>query len=336
MTEPLRIGVLGAARINEMTLLGPAQDIGARIVAVAARDRGRAEAYARAHGIERVVDDYEALVTDPEIEAVYNPLPNGLHTPWNLRAIAAGKHVLGEKPFASSAEEARLVHQAALAHPELVVFNGFHFRYHPIFQRLAELVADGAVGEVRQVRAIMSVPVPDLADIRWSWELAGGALMDLGCYTISVIQTLAHLLGGEPRLLTSTAGHLEGTDERIDAWAVQSYELPGGALGLSEVNLLGPQDFSATVVGTRGTIHQANLSYVHTDDRLMLFREGEAMVEELGRTSSFTYQFRAFAHAIRSGGPNLTDTADAWQNMAAIDEAYRAAGLPPRPSVATT
>ena len=335
MTEPLRIGVLGAARISDMTLFPPVADIGARIVAVAARDRDRAAEYARDHGIERVVDDYEALVTDPEVEAVYNPLPNGLHMPWNLRAIAAGKHVLGEKPFASNAEEAELVHRAAQEHPELVVFDGFHYRYHPIFLRLVELVRDGAIGEVQHVRAIMSVPVPNLEDIRWSWDFAGGALMDLGCYTINAIRTIAQELGGEAQLVGAKTGHLEGTDERIDAWSVLDYELPGGASGLSEVNLLGPQNFSLTVVGSKGTIHQANLSYVHTDDRLMIFRSGSAVIEEMGRTSSFTYQLRAFRDAIRSGEPYVTTTETAVANMRAVDDAYRLAGLPLRPSIAT-
>lgn len=328
--EPLRIGVLGAARINDMTLFPPAEDIGARIVAVGARDRGRAEVYAREHGIERVVDDYEALVTDPEVEAVYNPLPNGLHTEWNLRAIAAGKHVLGEKPFASNAAEAQRVHEAARTRPDLVVFDGFHYRYHPVFLRLLEIVRSGEIGEVQQVRAIMSVPVPNLEDIRWSWDLAGGALMDLGCYTINAIRTISLALGGEPALASAKAGALAGTDERVDAWSVLQYELPNGATGLSEVNLIGPQDFSVTVVGSRGTVHQANLSYVHTDDRLMVVRRGEVRVEELGRTSSFTYQLRAFRDAIRRGSSFPTTTEEAVANMRAIDDAYRMAGLPPR------
>lgn len=333
MTDPVRIGVLGAARINDMTLFPPAEDIGARIVAVAARDRGRAEDYARAHGIERVVDGYQALIDDPEVEAVYNPLPNGLHTPWNLAAIAAGKHVLGEKPFASNAAEAQLVHDAASARPGLVVFNGFHYRYHPVFLRLLELLRDGAVGEIQQVRAIMSVPVPDLDDIRWSWPLAGGAMMDLGSYTLNVIQVIAAEMGGEATLVRARTGHLDGTDERIDAWSLVEYELPGGALGLAENNLIGPQDFTITVIGSKGTLHQAQLSYVHTDDRLMLFRDGESIVEELGRTSTFTYQLRAFRDAIRLGTPYSTGTADALANIRAIDAAYAAAGLPPRPSV---
>ena len=113
--EPLRIGVLGAARISEHAIALPAELTGTRLVAVAARDSARAQSFARQHGVERVVDSYEALVEDPEVEAIYNPLANGLHGPWNLRAIAAGKHVLTEKPFASNVAEARTVRDAAEA-----------------------------------------------------------------------------------------------------------------------------------------------------------------------------------------------------------------------------
>ena len=330
--EPLRIGVLGAARINDMTLFPAARDIGARVVAVAARDRDRAEVYARENGIERVVDDYAALVADPEVEAVYNPLPNGLHTPWNLAAIAAGKHVLGEKPFASNAAEAEQVHLAAQEHPELVVFDGLHYRYHPVFRRLQQIVQSGEIGDVQHIRAVMSVPVPDISDIRWSYPLAGGSLMDLGVYCIDVIHTLAADLGGAPRLATAKTGHLDGTHPEVDAWSELTYELPGGVAATAEMSLIGPQHFVITVVGSKGTVHQPNLSYVHTDDRIMVFTRDSTRVEELGRTSSFIYQMRAFADSVRNGAPYVTTTASALTDMRAIDAAYDLAGLSPRPS----
>ena len=113
MSEPLRIGVLGAARINELAILEPARLTGARLVAVAARDRSRAEIYAQQNGFDRALDSYDAVINDPQVEAIYNPLPNSLHAPWNLAALRAGKHVLSEKPFASNAAEARRVADAA-------------------------------------------------------------------------------------------------------------------------------------------------------------------------------------------------------------------------------
>jgi predicted dehydrogenase len=166
MNEPLRIGVLGAARITERALVGPARTTGHRLVAVAARDRARAGAFAAQHGVERVLDSYAALVNDPEVEAVYNPLANSLHGPWNLAAIAAGKHVLTEKPFASNAEEAAEVRDAAAA-AGVVIMEGFHYLFHPVTRRLHELLASGELGEPRHVETELSIPAPPEGDPRW-------------------------------------------------------------------------------------------------------------------------------------------------------------------------
>ena len=140
--EPLRIGVLGAARIAAAAIAAPARLTGTRLVAVAARDRARAEAFAAEHGVERVLDSYADVVADPQVEAVYNPLANGLHGPWNLAAIDAGKHVLAEKPSASDAVEAREVRDAA-ARAGVLVMEAFHYLYHPVARRLLDVVASG-------------------------------------------------------------------------------------------------------------------------------------------------------------------------------------------------
>lgn len=332
MSEPLRIGVLGAARISSDTLFPPVQDIGGRVVAVAARDRAKAERHAAENGIERVLGSYDELIADPGVEAIYNPLPNGLHTPWNLKVIEAGKHLLAEKPFASDAMEAQMVHEAASRNPELVVFNGFHYSYHPTFLRLLEIVKSGEIGEVQQVKVVMTADVPDRHDIRWSWPLAGGALMDVGCYCFDAIDQVSALLGGEPELLSSVAGHAEATDERVDSWSRQTFRLPHGAEAIAESNLLGPKEFTLTVIGSRGSVRQCNLSYVHTDDRLIISTAEGARTEELGRTRSFTFQMRAFENAIRNGASYPTTTAAAVRNMRVVDAAYGMAGLPARPS----
>ncbi|WP_347354781.1 Gfo/Idh/MocA family oxidoreductase, partial [Intrasporangium sp.] len=184
--EPLRIGILGAARIAELSIVRPAAATGHRLVAVAARDPERAAAFAARHGVERVHASYDDLLADPEIEAVYNPLANGLHAPWNLRALVAGKHVLAEKPSAANADEAARVRDAAHASGR-VFMEAFHYPYHPLFQRVVSLLGQGAVGEVRHVEAFLGMPPPGPTDPRWSFELAGGATMDLGCYALSAL-----------------------------------------------------------------------------------------------------------------------------------------------------
>src|SRR3954451_24086215 len=209
MSEPLRIGVLGAARISAQSLIGPAQELGVRLVAVATRDRCRSETYAQLHGIETVHNTYDDVIADPNVEAIYNPLPNSAHAPWNLAAVAAGKHVLTEKPAASNAAEARRVHDA-FSGTVLTVLEGFHYRYHPQFDRLAELVAGDTIGELRRLDVTMLMPAPGADDLRWSWPLSGGAMMDLGCYCLHVIRSVSGLRGGEPTLLSATATERAG------------------------------------------------------------------------------------------------------------------------------
>jgi len=187
----LRIGSLGSSRISQAALIEPADSVPeVTVAAVAARDMARAEAYALRHGLERAYGSYEELLADPDIDAVYNPLPNSLHGPWTLRAIEAGKHVLCEKPFASNADEAAQVAQAASA-SGLVVMEAMHYRYHPLTQRLTEVV--GELGPVRHIQAWTSFAIVDPGDIRYDYGLAGGAMMDGGCYAIDCLR----LLGGD-------------------------------------------------------------------------------------------------------------------------------------------
>src|SRR4051812_22881417 len=240
--RPLRIGLLGAARISDLAVVAPAHDAGHRLVAVAARDPERARRWADERQVERVVPSYADLVNDPEVDVVYNPLPNSLHAPWNIAAIEAGKHLLTEKPFASNAVEAALVREVAAGRDQ-VVFEGFHYRYHPIFQRLLQVSTDGTIGSLHHVQVSMSMPAPADDDLRWSWPLAGGALMDLGCYAIHVIRSVAERLGGTPELTAATTVERAGRPQ-IDQSAHLEFLLPGGVPAVAEVTMDGPWEFS--------------------------------------------------------------------------------------------
>src|SRR3954454_2441682 len=267
MSEPLRIGVLGAARISDVSLLGPAAELGVRLVAVATRDRGRSEAYADEHGIERVHDSYAQVIADPEVEAIYNPLPNSAHAPWNLAAIAAGKHVLTEKPAASNAAEARRVHDAASG-TGLTVLEGFHYRYHPQFDRLTELVAGDTIGELRRVDVTMAMPAPAVDDLRWSWPLSGGAMMDLGCYCLHVIRSVSGLFGGEPRLTHAVARERDGLpqiDERFEA----EFRMADGSTAFAHVNMDSDGwEMSIQINGADGSLSIPDYMPPNDDDRI--------------------------------------------------------------------
>lgn len=328
--EPLRIGVLGAARIAENAIVTPARETGTRLVAVAARDRSRAETFAATYGVERVLDSYPDVIADPEVEAVYNPLANGLHAPWNLAAIAAGKHVLSEKPFAADAEEAAEVRDAG-ARAGVMVVEGFHYLYHPVTRRLHELLATGELGDLERVETTMNIPAPEPEDPRWSLPLAGGALMDLGCYSLHAIRVLAPWGGGQPTFVEARGGERDGLPG-IDEWVDADLTFPSGATGLARCNMdAGELEMTYRVVGTRGEATVANFVLPHLDDRLLVTTGDGDRVEHLGKRTSYTYQLEAFTTCVREGVPSPTDSNDAVATMTLIDQCYEAIGLGRRP-----
>ncbi|MER5532901.1 Gfo/Idh/MocA family protein [Streptomyces mirabilis] len=328
--EPLRIGVLGAARIAELSIVGPARTTGHRLVAVAARDRDRAEAFAATHGVERVADSYAELVADPEIEAVYNPLANSLHGPWNLAALQAGKHVLTEKPSASNTAEAAQVHEA-VAKAGTVFMEGFHYLFHPVTRRLHELLDSGELGDLRHVETMVAMPAPPDDDARWQLPLAGGALMDLGCYSLHAQRMLAPWAGGAPRLVAARGGE-KAQAAGVDEWLDVDLEFPGGATGSARCHMAHHTwRMSCRVVGSRAEATAVNFVQPHLDDRVVVRTAAGERTEELGRRSSYTYQLEAFAAHLRRGTPLTLDADDALTTMRLIDDSYRAAGFPVRP-----
>lgn len=332
MTQPLRVGILGAARIAERAVVTPARANGAEVVAVAARDLVRAQAYADRHGIPRAYGSYEEMLVDPGIDLVYNPSPNSEHVRWTLAALRAGKHVLSEKPFASNAAQARLV---AAETGDRQVFEGFHHRYHPAHRRLMELVNTGAIGEVTGLRVNMKFDCDDLSDIRWSWPLAGGSLMDLGCYHLHVAKDVAAALGGKLTIQGCATTTNPDADPRVDATARVTGKLPGGGEFALESSLEGPDDFSVLVTGTRGTIRQPNFINASSDDRLIVTIDDAETVEHHGTISTYTYQFAALNAALQRGVAFPTGLDNAIELMELVDQCYQLAGLPLRESEPT-
>ncbi|OYN75182.1 Gfo/Idh/MocA family protein [Mycolicibacterium sphagni] len=323
----LRIGVLGASRIAEHAIVGPAHELGHRLVVVAARDPQRAKEFADTHGVERVATGYADVIDDPEVDVVYNPLANALHAPWNLAAITVGKPVLTEKPFARNRSEAQTVADAA-GRAGVSVLEGFHYLFHPVNQRIFELAADGALGEIHTVEVRMAMPAPDAGDPRWSLELAGGALMDLGCYGLHIMRQLGARTLGRPEI---TAAHASQRNPGVDEWCDVELSFPSGATGLSTNSMIA-DDFSFTikVVGTEGDAMVHDFIRPHIDDRITIRTPAGTSVENLGTRSSYSYQLEAFAAHVLNGAVLPIGLDDAVQNMRFVDTAYRAAGLPPR------
>lgn len=322
----VRVGILGAARIAPLALVNPAKSNNEVVVAaVAARSRDRAQSFAAEHGIERVHENYEALIADPEIDAVYNPLPNNLHGRWTRAAIAAGKHVLCEKPFTANAVEAREIADVA-EKSDVVVMEAFHYRYHPLTSRIEEIIASGELGILRRVEASLCFPLPKFSDIRYDYSLAGGATMDAGCYAVDIVRTFG---GATPEVVSAQA---KLRDPLVDRAMTAELRFTGGHTGRVRCSMWSSRlfDMSAKVVGDRGKLTVLNPVMPHAFHRLSVRSAEGKRVERFSRRASYEYQLEAFASAILRGEPLKTTAQDAVKTMEVIDAIYRAAGLPLR------
>jgi predicted dehydrogenase len=321
--DTVRFGILGAARIAPVALVRPARDHPeASVDAVAARDPLRGAAFAERHRIRRVLDTYRAVVDDPDLDAVYIPLPNSLHAEWARAALEAGKHVLCEKPFTANADEARRVAEAAAAHPGLVVMEAFHYQYHPMTRRLVEIVQSGELGIIKEIDISFSAPLARPGDIRYQLDLAGGAMMDMGCYPISLLR----LLAAGPRVTGASAKlSSRGVDRAMDA----RFSLPEGGTARVRCSMFSSSliRLHAEVVGSEGTLKVFNPFAPHFGHRVRVETASGTRREKFSRRATYDYQLEAFVAAVEDGAPFPTTAVDAIRTMELIDATYIAAGL---------
>lgn len=332
---PLRVGLLGASRIAEEAITDASRETGDIRAAVAARDPERARAYADEHGYDGIRGSYEELVADETLDLIYIGLPNGLHAEWTVRALEAGRSVLVEKPFASNLAEfdavaARLEGSAGWA------WEAFHYADHPLMERLVEVVSSGEIGDLREVQVNMCMPAPAASDPRWSFDLAGGALMDVGCYAINGLLMLGDALG-LPLSLRSADADVVEAEPRIDETVRARFDLGGAAVSMRTSMVNPVWDFSFLVVGSRGGVFAPNFVKPQEDDRLIVRTAGaggeqQEREERLGTVSSYAYQLRRVREAVRSGERSREGLERSRRTMALIDEVYAASGMPVRPA----
>ncbi len=322
----LRIGILGAARIAPAAVIKPARRTGCVLVtAVAARDHGRASEFARKQGIPRVLGSYSELIEDPEIDAVYNPLPNGLHGHWTIAALKAGKHVLCEKPFTANANEARAVAEVDNGTPGRVVMEAFHYQYHPLCRRLVEIVRSGELGNISRVDVAFSAPLWKKGDIRYQLALAGGATMDMGCYPVSLLR----LLVPGPRVISAEAKlSSPGVDRAMDA----HFSLPDGGSAHVGCSMFSSSvlRLHAEITGDNGKISVFNPFSPQHGHRMKVTTSLGTRKERFSRKASYDFQLEAFAAAAEDGASFPTTAADAIRTMELIDAIYSASDLPLR------
>jgi len=313
---PLRLGLLSTANINRAVLAGAAATDAVEVTAVASRDRGRAEAYAAEHGLARGHGSYEALLEDPEVDAVYVSLPNALHVEWSIRALEAGKHVLCEKPLTRRPADAEAAFAAA-GRAGRVLAEAFMWRHHPLALRLEELIAGGVVGEVRMVRAVFSFSLRHEGDVRLDAALDGGALMDVGCYCVSALR----LVGGEPERVAGrqvlSAG---GVDVRFTGTAA----FPGGALGSFDCGLDVAPRSGLEVAGSDGVLFLAD-PWKATVPAIEVRRSGSVERVEVDNPDPYTCELEDFAAAVRGDGPPRLGAEDAIAQARTIAALYASA-----------
>ena len=323
----IRFGTLGAANITPGALLQPAsRNPDVAVVAIAARDAKRARAMAEKGGVAHVVDDYQAVIDHPEVNAVYNPLPISLHHEWTLKALAAGKPVLCEKSFAMNEREAAEMAEAA-ERAGLLLIEAFHYRYHPVFLRALEIYRSGTIGELTSLTGCFYAPVGDRdmpADsIRMIYATGGGATMDMGCYPLS---WLRHFTDEEPTVVSAEA--VEGPPD-VDMRLTTHVVFESGATGTAVGSMMKGDRFRADLVaeGSKGTLTVTNPLVPHVGHEIKLEADGETTTETLDMRTTYDYQLDAFVRAVKTGERLPTDAADAVKQMRLIDNAYRAAGM---------
>jgi D-xylose 1-dehydrogenase (NADP+, D-xylono-1,5-lactone-forming) len=301
---PLRIGIMGTARIARSFAQGVAPSQQVRIAAVASRDPAKAQEFAGALGIAKSFGTYEALLADAGIDAIYNPLPNGLHAPWSIRALEAGKHVLCEKPLSANAAEARAMFAAARDHG-VHLREGFPYLAQPQTLKMRELLAAGHLGTLRLVQASFAFTLSDAGNARWNPALAGGALMDIGVYPVSLIRVIAGQL--PVRVQATARWHASGVDRALAA----TLEFSSGLLAQITCSFEGSLHRQALIVGSEGVIETSFSNHTNADTPGDLYlrdgsgTRGARRVIHTDAANGFQAEAEAFAALVR-GQP------DAW------------------------
>jgi D-xylose 1-dehydrogenase (NADP+, D-xylono-1,5-lactone-forming) len=300
--EPVKWGILSTADINRL-VIPPAQASPAvDLVAIASRERSRAEEYARRWGIERAYGTYDELLEAPDVEAVYISLPNTLHVEWSIRALEAGKHVLCEKPFSRHPEEVERAFDVA-ERTGLLLSEAFMYRHNPQTKRLEQLVREGTIGELRLVRAAFSYSLHDPENIRLRPDVEGGALMDVGCYCVSG----SRLLAGEPE---TVYGQQYVGPTGTDWVFTGQLRFPSDVLAVFDCGTTLPERDELEAIGTEASLFLDDPWHCRSPV-IELRRDGTVERIELEPADSYGLELEDLSSAIRGGREPLLGRADA-------------------------
>jgi len=315
-TSRVKWGIISTADINRKVIPGAHASDKVDLVAVASRDQTRADVYAQEWNIPRAYGAYEALLADPEIEAVYISLPNTLHCEWSIKALQAGKHVLCEKPFTRHPEEVTAAFDAA-DRAGLLLTEAFMYRHNPQTKRLKELVADGAVGELRLVRSAFSYSLYDEGNIRLRTDVEGGSLMDVGCYNVSG----SRLLGGEPERVWGEAWYgTSGTD-----WVFTgTMRFPGDVIATFDCGTAMVERDEFEAIGSEGSLFLDDPWHC-ASPVIELRRDGGVERIEIEQQDSYRLELENLSDAIRGDAELLLGRDDAMGQARALEALHASA-----------
>ncbi|HLY94444.1 MAG TPA: Gfo/Idh/MocA family oxidoreductase [Gaiellaceae bacterium] len=321
MAEAVKWGIVSTADINRKVIPGAHASDKVDLVAVASRDRARADAYAKEWDIPRAYGSYEALLTDLEIEAVYISLPNTMHVEWSIKSLEAGKHVLCEKPFTRHADEVTKAFDAADRAGRLLS-EAFMYRHNPQTKKVQELVEGGAVGELRLIRSTFSYGLYDEDNIRLRTDVEGGALMDVGCYNVSG----SRLLGGEPERVWGEAWYgLSGTD-----WVFTgTLRFPGNVIATFDCGTALVERDELEAIGSEGSLFLDDPWHCNKPV-IEHRRDGGVERIELDPQDSYRLELENLSDAIRGDAELLLGRDDAL-GMARALEALHASATSSKP-----
>jgi len=314
--EPVRWGIISTALINRLVIPPAQASDKVDLVAVASRDHARAEDYAQEWGIERAFGSYEALLEDPDVEAVYISLPNSLHCPWSIRALEAGKHVLCEKPMSRrEAEVAEAFDVAEQTGKHLM--EAFMYRHNPQTRKAVELVREGAIGELRAVRAAFSFSLDDAENVRLRADVDGGGLMDVGCYCVSGCR----LFAGEPERVY---GEQVTGPTGVDVVFAGTMRFAGDVVGEFYCGLSLPSRDELEVLGADGALFLDDPWHARTPV-IELRRDDEVERIEVEPEDSYGLELENLSDAIRGRAEPLLGRDDAIGQARTIEALYRSA-----------
>ena len=314
----IRWGILSTARIADRIVDGARGAENAQITAVGSRDLARARAWADERGIEHAYGSYEELLASPEIDAVYIPLPNSMHVEWSITALEAGKHVLCEKPLARDPAPVGRAFDVAEREGR-VLMEAFMWRFHPQTEEVVRLVRDGAIGDLRVIRAAFGFNLPWMENVRWSAELEGGALMDVGCYCISGARVIA---GAEPERVS---GEQVLGGDGVDARFAGVLRFPGDVLATIDCGMDVHRRNQIEVVGSEGTILVPSPWQTPLGARIELSRGDAVEIIEPESVDPYTRELEEFGRAVSGGDDPRIGRADALGQARTIEALYRAA-----------